>query len=97
MISVHESGIEVSMPQGMILESRTIFFSGPESKMWMDKVGWGGTFLLRKECIRLCSGEGRNALDLALTPDAGIQATWQALLAARVDPGLVESNGVEDP
>ena len=87
VVSVHTSGIEVSAPQGMMLDSRTIYFRASESRMWIDSVGWAGTPLGRRECIRLCAGEQRSAVDLALYPDAGIEQTWRALLTAGVVPG----------
>jgi hypothetical protein len=90
-LSVHTSGIEVSAPQGMMLDSRTVYFKGPESRMWIDKVGWAGTPLGRKECIRLCGWEDGTAVDLALYPDAGIEQTWSAFLTAGVVPDLQKS------
>jgi len=91
VVSVHTCGIEVSAPQGMMLDSRTVYFRADETRMWIDKVGWAGTPLDRKECIRLRAGEGGDTVDLALYPDAGIEPTWQAFLSAGVTAEIVES------
>jgi hypothetical protein len=58
---VRTRGIEVSAPQGMMLERRSFFFSAETATMWRDRVGWAGTALGRKECIRLQFGESRRA------------------------------------
>jgi hypothetical protein len=97
VVSVHTRGIEVSAPQGMQLDSRTVYFKGDESRMWVDHVGWAGTPLGRRECIRLCAGGHGRAVDLALYPDAGIEQTWKALVAAGVVPvrGAIETVATE--
>ncbi len=70
--------------QGMILESRTLYFDAALSMMWQDTVGWAGTPIARKACIRLVSGEGRLRIDVALTPEVGIEEAWLALRQAGV-------------
>lgn len=68
----------------MILESRILYFDAARTRMWRDSVGWGGTPIARKACIRLLSGEGRLRIDVALTPEVGIEAAWLALQEAGV-------------
>lgn len=88
VLNIKGSGIQLLAAKGMMLESRNLYFDAARSKMWKDHVGWGGTPIAQKACIRLLSGEGRLRIDVALTPDAGIEATWQALHLA----GVVETN-----
>ncbi len=84
VLSVRGSGIQVLAGQGMVLESRRLYFDAAHSTMWRDSVGWGGTPIARKDCIRLLSGGGRRRIDLALTPEAGIEVSWLALRQAGV-------------
>jgi hypothetical protein len=60
------------------LESRNLYFDAAHTKMCKDIVGWGGSPIARKACIRLRSGEGRLRIDVALTPEVGIEAAWLA-------------------
>ena len=84
VLSVRGDGIQVLAGQGMILESRTLYFDAALSMMWQDTVGWAGTPIARKACIRLVSGEGRLRIDVALTPEVGIEEAWLALRKAGV-------------
>jgi hypothetical protein len=85
IISVFDGGIKVSAPQGTMLESRTLFFDATESNMWMGNVGWSGTPLFRRDCIRLRSGFRGSAVDVALRPEDGIEPLWTALLGVGVN------------
>lgn len=80
---VRTRGIEVSAPHGMMLERRSFLFSAETATMWRDRVGWAGTRLGRKDCIRLQFGD---AVELALTPDSGVEEAWEALIQAGVRP-----------
>ena len=51
--------------------------------MWHDRIGWAGTPLGRKDCIRL---RFDGPIELALTPDSGVEEAWQALVNAGVRP-----------
>ena len=84
VLTIRGSGIQVLAGQGMVLESRNLYFDAAHTKMWTDNVGWGGTPIGRKACIRLLSGEGRLRIDVALTPEVGIEAVWVALQEAGV-------------
>lgn len=53
----------------------------------LDRPGWGGTPIARRACIRLLSGDGGSRIDVALTPEVGIEAVWLALQEA----GVVET------
>jgi hypothetical protein len=83
---VRGQAIQVLAPQGMVLESRNISFSALNTTMWRDQVGWAGTPFDRKECIRLRKNGAEWEIELALTPESGIEATWQALTEAGVHP-----------
>jgi hypothetical protein len=80
---VRTRGIEVSAPQGMLLERRSFFFSAEAATMWRDRIGWAGTPLGRRDCIRLQFGD---PVELALTPELGVEEAWQALISAGVRP-----------
>ena len=80
---VRTRGIEVSAPQGMLLERRSFFFSAEAATMWRDRIGWAGTPLGRRDCIRLRFDD---PIELALTPDSGVEEAWQALVNAGVRP-----------
>lgn len=76
---VRQQSVEVSAPQGMMLESRTIVFPTETATMWLDRVGWAGLPLGRKDCIRIHVPRGRLWIEVAITPDEGIEAPWQSL------------------
>jgi hypothetical protein len=80
---VRTRGIEISASQGMVLESRAVFLTAEKASMTVDLVGWAGTPLGKRECIRLRGHEGCG-VDLAISPDMGIDQAWQALIDAGV-------------
>jgi hypothetical protein len=54
--------------------------------MWLDRLGWGGTPIAQRECIRL-DGNDANGTLLAVSPKGRpIQQAWNALLQAGVTP-----------
>jgi hypothetical protein len=79
-------GIEVSAPQGTMAYSRAFFFIPDECAMCHDRVGLWGTRIDQRECIRLVGPSEYGDVTLALTPDAGIEPAWQALIRAGVRP-----------
>lgn len=76
---VRQQSVEVSAPQGMMLESRTIVFPAGSATMWLDQVGWAGLPLGRKDCIRIRVPRRRHWIEVAITPVEGVEAAWQAL------------------
>ncbi len=76
---VREQSVEVSAPQGMMLESRTIVFSAKTATMWLDRVGWAGLPFGRKDCILIRVPRGRHWIEVAITPVEGLADAWQAL------------------
>ena len=80
------NGVEVSAPQGTMASSRAFFFDPHECLMTHDRVGLWGMPIDRRECIRLVGPSEYGEVTLALTPDAGIEPAWQALLRAGVRP-----------
>jgi hypothetical protein len=80
------NGLEVSAPQGTIANSRAFFFNSHECLMMHDRVGLWGTPIRPAQCIRLVGRNEYGEVTLALTPDAGIEPAWQALLRAGVQP-----------
>jgi hypothetical protein len=98
--------VEVSAPQGTVLEPRTIRLrSEPEGcTIRLDRVGLWGMPVHRRECIRIVatSADGTvqvvlpshavggvvalDVVDLALTPDCGIDTAWNALVRSGCHP-----------
>jgi hypothetical protein len=98
VLVVRAGSFEVSAPQGMILESRDLIIQSSDATMWLDKVGWAGTPIDRKECIRVAGRDQKGRrVELALTPVDGLQQAWQAFLNAGVIPrdGTLENRGGE--
>jgi hypothetical protein len=83
---VRTRGIEVSAPQGMVLESRAVFLTAEKASMTVDRVGWAGTPLGKRDCIRLKGHDEGCGVDLAISPETGIDPAWQALVDAGVHP-----------
>jgi hypothetical protein len=85
-MTIRARGIEVSAPQGMVLESRSVFISAEKATMSIDSVGWAGTPVGRRKCVRLLGHDPGCAVDLAISPDADFDEAWQALIDAGVQP-----------
>jgi hypothetical protein len=66
------------------LESRQVTVQSSEATMWIDKIGWAGTPLGRRECIHVAGRDQRRRIDLALSPQDGLGDAWQALLTSGV-------------
>jgi hypothetical protein len=81
---VREESLEVIAPQAMMLESRDILVPTSSATMWIDRVGWAGTPIGRRECIRLLGNLGRGKVELAISPAGGTSDAWIALARAGV-------------
>jgi hypothetical protein len=81
-MTVRPGSVELSAPHGMMLESRHIRLSSKTSTMRRDAIGWAGTPLDRRQCIRISGSDTRRRIDLAVTPETGLDAAWQALTEA---------------
>lgn len=81
---VRTRGIEISAPQGMVLESRAVFLTAEKASMTVEHVGWAGTPFGKRQCIRLRGHDEGCGVDLAISPDTGIDQAWQALIDAGV-------------
>ena len=89
---VRATSFEISAPQGMKLESRDLVIQSSGATMWFDKVGWAGTPFDRKECIHVAGRDQKGRVDLALSPQGGLQEAWQALLDSGVSPSSGRDN-----
>jgi hypothetical protein len=94
--------VEVSAPQGTVREPRTIRLRSEECSIWLERVGLWGMPFRRRECIRLVAKVGSvdpapsphwvggvvalETVDLALTPDCGIDVAWNALVQSGCHP-----------
>jgi hypothetical protein len=87
VLVVRPGSFEVSAPQGMMLNSRDLVIQSIGARMWLDKVGWAGTPLGSKACIRVAGRDQRSRrVELALSPRDGLNNAWQALLSSGVAP-----------
>ena len=94
-LSVRAGSFEVSASQGMLLEPRYFVIQASGATMWRDRVGWAGTPVNRKDCIRVAAHDKRGRrIEFALTPQDGLENAWQAL----VDSGVTARvGGTADP
>ena len=81
---VRSGAIEVRAPRGMILDSRDICLRAGTARMWRDEVGWAGTALGRRECIRLVGRDETAEVELALSPLSDFEEVWAALRLAGI-------------
>lgn len=87
VLVVRPGSFEVSAPQGMMLNSRDLVVQSTGATMWLDKVGWAGTPLGSKVCIRVIGRDQRGRqIEFALSPRDGVQKAWKALLDCGVTP-----------
>jgi hypothetical protein len=83
---VHAGGIEATIGRGDRFISGN-FMRASDATMWRDRMGWGGSFIGKRDCIRLQGFDGRTTADWAVTPrDTPLDEVWQALLAVGVTP-----------
>ena len=87
LLVVRPGSFEISAPQGTMLESRDLVVQSDGAKMWLDRIGWAGTPFDRKECIHVAGRDQRgHGIDLALSPQDGMDGARQALLTCGVTP-----------
>ena len=80
---VHTRGIELSLVGGI---GRGRFLPAEGSTMFVDHMGWGGTTIAERECIRLSGHDASGLVEVAISPKGPIGEAWQALLLAGVQP-----------
>jgi hypothetical protein len=81
---VRGAGIEVSLapPIGRFMSAER-FFNACETTMRLDRIGWSGTPIGKRDCIRLEGIDATGKVELAVSPvGASIQDAWNALLSA---------------
>jgi len=84
---VRTSGIELSLAPPVGLYMNTEWFLPAEgSTMFIDHIGWGGTPIAKRECIRLSGHDASRLVEAAISPRGPIGEAWQALLRAGVQP-----------
>jgi len=94
---VRATSFEVSAPQGMLLESRRFVIQSHDAVMRRDWIGWAGTPVNRKRCIHVAARDQKGRrIELALTPDDGLENAWKALLDSGVSRAAGNDNG-HDP
>jgi hypothetical protein len=70
----------------MMLESRDIVMSAQNASMQIDRIGWAGTPIGRRECIHISGRDDKGSVELAISPESDLESAWQALLDAGVQP-----------
>lgn len=55
---------------------------GGAARIWQDEVGWAGTGLGRRKCIRLIARDETAEVELALSPLTAFEEAWAALQQA---------------
>jgi hypothetical protein len=80
---VRTSGIELSLVGGI---GGGWFLPAEGSTMFVDHIGWGGTTIAERECIRLSGHDASGLVEAAISPRRPIGEAWQALLRAGVQP-----------
>ena len=85
---VRPKAIEISASQGMMLSSRTVLIDASKATMHVERIGWAGLPIRRRECIRIKTGEKRvrGWIEMAVSPSEGTAAAWKALCDAGVVP-----------
>lgn len=97
LLVVRSGSFELLAPQGMMLNSRELIIKSIHAEMWLDKLGWGGTPLGAKACIRIVGRDQRSRhIDLALSPRDGLQKAWEALVHSGVTPRAERVTGVAE-
>jgi hypothetical protein len=81
---IRSGAVEVRAPQGMMLHSRDICLRADTARMWRDEVGWAGTSLGRRQCIRLVGRDETAEVELALSPLSNFDEVWAALRLAGI-------------
>ena len=85
MLLVKTYSFEVRAPQGMRLETRDFIIESSDAAMWLDRIGWAGTPLDRRDCIHVVSSdETGSRIEMALTPESGLEPAWEALIQSGV-------------
>jgi len=80
---VRTRGIELSLVGGI---GGAWFLPAEGSTMFVDHMGWGGTTMAERECIRLSGHDASGLVEAAISPRGPIGEAWQALLLAGVQP-----------
>jgi hypothetical protein len=85
VMTIRRGSVELRAPQGMMLESRNVVLSSEAATIKRDAIGWAGTPFGRRQCIRITAAK----IEVAVTPEAGLDASWLAL----TDAGFREPSG----
>jgi hypothetical protein len=87
-VHVRERAVQVVAPQGMLLETRNVSITTGSATATVQRIGWAGTALGKRECIRLAGVDQRGRRwEFAISPSDGLDPTLRALAAAGVSFG----------
>ena len=89
---IRDQGIEVSLapPIDRIVSSAE-FFRADSITMWIDRIGWAGSPIAKRDCIRLDGNDLNGKIELAVSPrDVPIEDAWNALLHAGATPVVTD-------
>lgn len=85
---IREQGIEVSPnpPIDRII-STAEFLRADGITMWLDRIGWAGSFIAKRDCIRVDGTDLNGKVELAVSPlGVPIEDAWNALIRAGATP-----------
>jgi hypothetical protein len=86
MLVVHGGGIETTIGRGDSLFDGNCIRSS-DATMWQGSLGWMGSSIGSRRCVRLHGFNGSTSTGLAVTPrGSSIDDLWQALLRVGVTP-----------
>jgi len=77
-LTIRRGSVELQAPKGTLLENRNVAFSSDDATIKRDAIGWAGTAFGRRQCIRITGSK----VEVAVTPELGLDASWLALLDA---------------
>jgi hypothetical protein len=85
---IRDHGIEVSLvPPADRIVSTAEFLRADGITMWIDRIGWAGSPIAKRDCIRLVGADLNGKVELAVSPrDVPIEDAWNALLHAGATP-----------
>lgn len=85
---IRGQGVEVSLvPPLDRVVSTAEFLRAEGITMWMDRIGWAGSPIAKRDCIRLDGADLNGKVKLAVSPrDVPIEEAWNALIAAGATP-----------
>ena len=81
-VEVYADKVRVFAPQGTMLDSRDLEILAATATIRRDYIGWAGTPIGKRHCIRISGRTRRRPIEVALSAPADLNDLWRELLAA---------------